>query len=75
MFKNGRSRAVRIPREFDFGGDEVEFVREGDVVMLRPVTKGNGRALAALLDTFTPIVGWSLDDLDDPPPDDIDPFK
>ncbi len=29
VFKNGRSRAVRIPKEFEFEGDEVEMQRTG----------------------------------------------
>jgi antitoxin VapB len=30
VFKNGRSRAVRIPKEFEFEGDEVTIRREAD---------------------------------------------
>lgn len=30
VFHNGRSRAVRIPKEFDFEGDEVTIRREAD---------------------------------------------
>ena len=30
VFKNGRSRAVRIPREFEFEGDEVTLRKEAD---------------------------------------------
>ena len=30
VFKNGRSRAVRIPKELDFDGDEVIFRKEQD---------------------------------------------
>jgi antitoxin VapB len=40
VFKNGRSRAVRIPREFDFEGDEVEIEQNGDgTLTLAPVRK------------------------------------
>ena len=28
LFWNGRSQAVRLPKEFRFDGDEVEIVRE-----------------------------------------------
>lgn len=41
LFWNGRSQAVRLPREFRFPGDEVEIRREGDAVILEPVA---GRA-------------------------------
>jgi antitoxin VapB len=30
VFKNGRSRAVRIPKEFEFEGDEVTVRQEED---------------------------------------------
>jgi len=40
LFKNGRSQAVRLPKEFRFTGDEVLVRREGEAVILEPVTKG-----------------------------------
>lgn len=40
LFKNGQSQAVRIPKAMEFQGvDEVEVVREGDAIMLRPRRK------------------------------------
>ena len=30
VFRNGRSRAIRIPREFEFEGDEVTIRKEAD---------------------------------------------
>lgn len=30
VFRNGRSRAVRIPKEFEFEGDEVTVRKEAD---------------------------------------------
>jgi len=30
VFRNGRSRAVRIPKEFEFEGDEVTIRQEAD---------------------------------------------
>jgi antitoxin VapB len=48
VFKNGRSRAVRIPKEFDFEGDEVEMTRDYQgSITLRPM-KPKGSLLAAL---------------------------
>ena len=35
-FKNGRSQAVRIPKEFRFEGSEVYIENEGDRVVLSP---------------------------------------
>jgi antitoxin VapB len=40
LFWNGRSQAVRLPREFRFAGDEVTIRREGDRVILEPVASG-----------------------------------
>jgi hypothetical protein len=37
LFKNGRSQAVRLPKEFRFEGDEVSVRREGDAVVLEPL--------------------------------------
>jgi antitoxin VapB len=37
LFRNGRSQAVRLPKEFRFPGDEVTLRREGDAVILEPV--------------------------------------
>ena len=37
LFRNGRSQAVRLPKEFRFEGAEVSVRREGDAVILEPV--------------------------------------
>ena len=39
LFWNGRSQAVRLPKEFRFEGDEVSIRREGDAVILEPIAK------------------------------------
>lgn len=39
LFWNGRSQAVRLPKEFRFEGDEVEIRREGNAVILEPVQR------------------------------------
>jgi len=39
IFTNGRSQAVRLPREFRFEGKEVAIRKEGDAVILEPVGK------------------------------------
>lgn len=36
LFENGRSQAVRLPKEFRFTGDEVFVQRLGHAVMLYP---------------------------------------
>ena len=38
IFKNGNNRAIRLPRDLEFEGvSELESVREGDRIILRPV--------------------------------------
>ena len=40
LFINGRSQAVRIPKEMEFDGvAEVEISRDGDALILRPARK------------------------------------
>ena len=36
LFENGRSQAVRLPKEFRFEGDEVLIGKVGDIVVLSP---------------------------------------
>lgn len=36
LFENGRSQAVRLPKEYRFSGDEVSINKVGDVVILMP---------------------------------------
>lgn len=58
LFRNGRNQALRIPREFEFEGDEAIMRKEGNRLIVEPVRKGR---LLALLGT--------LDPLDEPFPD------
>jgi antitoxin VapB len=37
LFWSGRSQAVRLPKEFRFGGEEVRIRRRGSAVILEPV--------------------------------------
>ena len=36
LFENGRSQAVRLPKECRFTGDEVSVNKVGDIVLLIP---------------------------------------
>lgn len=36
LFENGRSQAVRLPKEYRFQGDEVAVNKIGDAVILLP---------------------------------------
>lgn len=42
LFKNGRSQAVRLPKEFRLPGDEVYIERKGGKVILSPKPKVPG---------------------------------
>jgi virulence-associated protein VagC len=37
LFNNGRSQAVRLPKEFRFKGNEVRIRKQGDKVILEPM--------------------------------------
>ncbi|MFT7532639.1 MAG: antitoxin VapB [Gammaproteobacteria bacterium] len=52
LFRNGRNQAIRIPREFEFFGDEAIIRKEGDRLILEPIRKGK---LLALLKKLEPI--------------------
>ena len=36
IFRNGRNQAVRIPREFEFRGEEAIMRKEGDRLIIEP---------------------------------------
>ena len=39
LFMNGRSQAIRLPKDFQFSGDDVIIQRHGDAVILLPHKK------------------------------------
>lgn len=54
IFQNGRSQAVRLPKEYRFNDSEVIAHKVGDVVMLMPNSqKDSWSALLASLDLFS----------------------
>jgi antitoxin VapB len=67
LFKNGRSQAVRIPREFELPGDEAIMRKEGERLVLEPKRKG----LLALLATLEPL-DEDFPEIDDPLPEPFD---
>ena len=52
IFKSGNSQAVRIPKDFQLEGNEVEIQKKGDNLVLRPKRKSWARLIASL-DKFT----------------------
>jgi antitoxin VapB len=39
LFRNGRSQAVRLPKDFRLKGTEVKIRKEGEKVILEPIEK------------------------------------
>ncbi|WP_152048073.1 antitoxin [Aureimonas psammosilenae] len=76
VFRNGRSRAVRIPKEFDFEGDEVTIRREADgTLRILPDRKEMTPAeLVAWLRSLPPLSPEEMNfpDIDDLPPKPVD---
>lgn len=52
VFRNGRNRAVRIPVEFEFPGDDVTITKEGKRIIIEPTAPRTD--LLAWLDTIEP---------------------
>jgi antitoxin VapB len=52
LFMSGNSQAVRIPREFQLEGDEVEIQRRGNTLVIRP-KKQTWQSLTDSLAMFT----------------------
>lgn len=55
VFMNGRSQAVRLPKEFRFDTEEVTVERMGDAVVLRPRTQTHAEwwaRIEAAMDAF-----------------------
>ncbi len=54
VFRNGRNRAIRIPVEFDFPGDDVTITKEDDGrIVIEPVRLKLG--LSEWLDSLEPL--------------------
>jgi antitoxin VapB len=68
LFRNGRNQAVRIPREFEFAGDEAILRKEGDRLILEPARP---TSLLAILAHLEPL-DEEIPSIDDLPPDPVD---
>ncbi len=68
LFKNGRSQAVRIPREFELPGESAIMRKDGSRLIIEPVPT---QSLLALLAGSQPITE-DFGPISDPVPDAID---
>ncbi len=68
LFKNGRSQAVRIPREFELPGENAIMRKEGSRIIIEPVPT---QSLLALLAGAQPIEE-DFGPISDPVPEPID---
>jgi len=64
LFRNGRNQALRIPREFEFEGNEAIIRKDGNRLIVEPVAKKN--RLLELLKTLSPIEE-AFPEIEDPP--------
>jgi antitoxin VapB len=63
LFRNGRSQALRIPKEFELEGDEAIIRKDGDRLIIEPVKK---TSLRSLLASWQPLAD-NLPEIKDPP--------
>lgn len=71
LFLNGRSQAVRIPRDMELPGDEVTLRKVGDAILIEPVARK--KTLRETLLGLKPLPPEDWFDLpDDPPPEPVE---
>ena len=77
IFRNGRNRAVRIPKEFVIFGDAVVMHKEGGRLIFEPA-KDRATSLRMLLEKWRkePPLGPedAFPDIDDQPPEPVTDF-
>ena len=70
LFNNGGNRAIRIPKDFEFDGDEATIRKDGDRLIVEPLRKGSLLAVLAglkpLEEPFPDIGDDDLPPLDEP---------
>ena len=68
LFRNGRSQAVRIPREFELPGKDAVMRKEGDKLIIESAPR---KSLLEILATLEPIEE-DFPEISDPPPEPVD---
>ena len=68
VFRNGRNQAIRIPREFEFRGEEAIMRKEGHRLIIEPAPP---KSLLAVLATLRPLEE-EFPAISDLPPEPVD---
>lgn len=71
VFKSGNSQAVRLPKDLQFSDREVEILKRGNELVLRPVPKNLSQAYDLLA---TLPADFMADGRDDSPPQERAPL-
>ena len=71
LFRNGRNQAVRIPRDFEMDGNEAIIRKDGNRLILEPISVKN--SLIELLKTLETIQE-EFPEMEDPPAKEEDIF-
>lgn len=71
LFRNGRNQALRIPREFEFDGNEATVRKDGNRLIVEPVQRK--LSLTEWLASLEP-VDEDIAEIDDPPAESEDVF-
>lgn len=76
LFMHGGSQAVRLPKAFRFDGREVTIRKDGEAVILEPITADpTPRTRAEWDDFWARLDALSDEPFPDPPPQTITPIK
>jgi antitoxin VapB len=66
-FRSGNSEAVRLPKDIGFGtGTEVEIVRNGDEIIIRPVRQSVATMIENLRQLPKPTTPWVREPIEVP---------
>ena len=75
LFRNGRSQAVRIPRDFELPGNEATIRREDGKLIIEPKREKSLKALIAKMRTWEPLGPEDqFPEIEDLPPEPITLF-
>ena len=74
LFRNGRSQAVRIPREFELPGNEATIRKEDGKLIIEPKHSKSVKNLLELLDSWEPI-DEKIGDIPNLSPEPYEPYE